>query len=628
MGTASTKRRRKKGAGGPKGTGEARAYAPAQTPRELSRLSDNAWLVASLVILGVAVALRLYALELKPFHHDEGVNGFFLTNLVRRGEYRYDPTNYHGPTLYYFALPLSLLFGLKTYALRLVPVIFGVGTVWLLLCLRRYVGVVGALVAAALVAVSPASVFYSRYFIHETMFVFCALGAVVALVYFFDTGRAQYLMLAAAALALHTATKETAFITVGVLVLATLVAWWWTDIMRGRANPLAARSSYGPRREGLRETLTRLGGWGRVETLLVFAVAVFLVVNVLFYSSFFRNGKGVSDAFRALQVWTDTGTGKEVHGPAHQHPWYTYLKWLFQEESPLLLLGAVGSALALWSGRNRFAVFAGAWAFGTLAAYSLVPYKTPWLVLNFTVPMAIAAGYAVEELVERLSWTETTDERRAPAVILGAAFIALAAGVWKLTSTPEGGLLNGDRGLVIALVAGALVVAWCVWALQYMRTQRSDRLTRWAPALVLAALGLGVSAYQTWKLNFREYDNDRYPYVYAHTRRQFLDLMREVEATVKRAGTGHQTRIAVTAPGTSADSYWPLPWYLNDYETVGYYTTPPTDVGQIPVVIGNATQDAQLRTTLGATHRKIGATYPLRPGVDLILYARNDVAGK
>ena len=48
----------------------------------------------------------LLHLALKPLHHDEGVNGFFLTNLFRDGVYKYDPANYHGPTLYYIALRL------------------------------------------------------------------------------------------------------------------------------------------------------------------------------------------------------------------------------------------------------------------------------------------------------------------------------------------------------------------------------------------------------------------------------------------------------------------------------------------------------------------------------------------
>ena len=46
---------------------------------------------ASAAILLLAFALRVYALEMKPMHHDEGVNGFFLTNLLRQGRYAYDP---------------------------------------------------------------------------------------------------------------------------------------------------------------------------------------------------------------------------------------------------------------------------------------------------------------------------------------------------------------------------------------------------------------------------------------------------------------------------------------------------------------------------------------------------------
>src|SRR5262245_6470090 len=68
-------------------------------------LSNRAWLTTSFIIIIIAVGLRTGALELKPMHHDEGVNGYFLTNLVRNGDYKYDPSNYHGPTLYYLTLP-------------------------------------------------------------------------------------------------------------------------------------------------------------------------------------------------------------------------------------------------------------------------------------------------------------------------------------------------------------------------------------------------------------------------------------------------------------------------------------------------------------------------------------------
>ena len=88
-------------------------------------LWDRWFVPIALGILLVAAAIRLPELALNPFHHDEGVNGYFTTNLVRQGVYHYDPANYHGPSLYYFALLSEILFGLTTEAMRLVTVVFG-----------------------------------------------------------------------------------------------------------------------------------------------------------------------------------------------------------------------------------------------------------------------------------------------------------------------------------------------------------------------------------------------------------------------------------------------------------------------------------------------------------------------
>src|SRR5215203_6011454 len=66
--------------------------------------SDLLWYVSCFLITATAVFLRFVSLTLKPLHHDEGVNGWFLTNLFRDGRYAYDPANYHGPTLFYISL--------------------------------------------------------------------------------------------------------------------------------------------------------------------------------------------------------------------------------------------------------------------------------------------------------------------------------------------------------------------------------------------------------------------------------------------------------------------------------------------------------------------------------------------
>ena len=52
---------------------------------------DIVWLCSSAIITLAAFAFRFYDLALKPLHHDEGVNGFFLTTLYRTGVYKYDP---------------------------------------------------------------------------------------------------------------------------------------------------------------------------------------------------------------------------------------------------------------------------------------------------------------------------------------------------------------------------------------------------------------------------------------------------------------------------------------------------------------------------------------------------------
>ena len=63
--------------------------------------APRAWLdslpLVRIAIVALAALLRLYALELRPPHFDEGVNGWFLDQMKETGFYKYDRTNYLGP---------------------------------------------------------------------------------------------------------------------------------------------------------------------------------------------------------------------------------------------------------------------------------------------------------------------------------------------------------------------------------------------------------------------------------------------------------------------------------------------------------------------------------------------------
>ena len=181
--------------------------------------------LVALLILAVAAALRVQNLALRPFHHDEGVNGFFLARLVREGIFNYDPSNYHGPTLYYLTLPLAAILGLSDAAVRGTTALFGIFVIFLLWRLLAPLGAMYAFGAMALFATSPGAIFYSRYFIHEMLFVAFTVGALATSPRPDCTARWRFIA-TGTFLALLFATKETAFVSVGAMIGGAVVAAW------------------------------------------------------------------------------------------------------------------------------------------------------------------------------------------------------------------------------------------------------------------------------------------------------------------------------------------------------------------------------------------------------------------
>jgi len=437
------------------------------------------------LIFALAGAIRLWDLPLAPFHNDEGVNGWFTSQLLRTGTWAYDPANYHGPTLFYAAALSALLVGLGDFSMRLVPAAFGLATLGLVLLAGRWIGRGGSLAAAALLAVSPGMVFFSRYAIHEMLLVFFTLAFVLAAARWWETGRVRLLLAAAAALAAMFATKETTIITVVVLGLAVVCLFLyerlapripgrkgrpaWPDPSARPAASVPAGARPGRRRRV--DHLARFGGRDRLGTSLAAAGMVFAAVWVTLFSSLFTNlPSGIVDSLRSLAIWTETARA------AHVSPPLTYVGWMVEEELPLLLAGLGGAAFVAWEGRSRFAVFVAAWATGLLLAYSLIGYKTPWLMLNWLLPFALVAGYALDRV-----W-----EARRPLVRVGAA-----------------------AGLAAALA---------------------------------------LSFVQAVQLAFRDYDAEENAYVHAQTQRDALDLVAWLRAEDDRRGTGGQLGIVLMTP--------------------------------------------------------------------------------
>lgn len=379
------------------------ALPPTEAASGSRSLSARAWWTAVLYIAAAAMVLRFYDLPLKPLHHDEGVNALLLTRLVEPPHrYAYDPANYHGPTLYYFGWLSAWMLGLTTVALRIVTATAGLVTVLLTLTLRRWVGDAGALFAGALLAVSPGAVYFSRYFIHETLLVCFTLATVAGVAAWSRRQRAVALLSAGIAAGLVFATKETVVISAAAVLAAAA----------GAAILVSAR------KHGWAKAAEDPLRWFRPAprtAWIALAAGLALTVALLLYTSLFTRWDGASDAVQTFAFWARTGTS------THTNPWYAYLEWLAIEELPLLLAGGLGAMFAVWRRTDAFGVFASLWLLAVLAVYSAIPYKTPWLVLNAIVPLALTGGHLAEALWQRTRGTARTLAGLGAAIILATA---------------------------------------------------------------------------------------------------------------------------------------------------------------------------------------------------------------
>jgi uncharacterized protein (TIGR03663 family) len=350
---------------------------------------------AGLFLLAVgALALRLPQLDRRPMHTDESVHAIKFRGLWDDGVYRYDPHEYHGPALYYATLPIAWLHPARNFAeatetlLRLVPALFGLGLMLLLLLTRDALGNPATLWAAGLTAVSPALVFYSRYYIHEVPFVFFTFLLLAALWRYSQAPHLGWCLAAGGAVGLMHATKETFVFNLAAIGGAGILTLAWTRVVEGRRPDLAR--------------------WLNPWHLGVVGAAAALVSVVLF-SSFFTNPDGPLDSLRTYGPWLKRAEG---HSP-HVHPWHYYLgllAWHQRGRAPafsealILCLAAVGLIAAL--ARKElpgvhlgWARFLGFYILGLTGIYSVLPYKTPWCLLGFLHGMILLAGLGAVVLI-------------------------------------------------------------------------------------------------------------------------------------------------------------------------------------------------------------------------------------
>jgi len=344
---------------------------------------------AFVLIALLALAVRLPQLGVRPMHTDEAVNAYMVGQSLAGKAYHYDPQDRHGPALVELTLPLVRLEGAQKFSdlteaqLRLIPVLAGSITVLLFGAAVEMFGFIPCLVAALLFACAPLPVYYSRYFIHETLFVVATLGLMVSGWRAVRRNSLGFAAIAGLCAALMLACKETAGLHFFALGLAAVIGW-------------------------------RLRTPGKMPPakLWLAGASAFFVGGILLFTWGGQNWSALGDLFRALPH-----LAARAGGEGHEKPFTYYFI--------LLAGGWSGAAIIILALLFRVS---GSFARLTLAVYAVligaiycaIPYKTPWLALNFWLPLALLAGFGIERL-----WFASGKPSARAAILLGAAVLGL-----------------------------------------------------------------------------------------------------------------------------------------------------------------------------------------------------------
>ncbi len=305
-----------------------------------------------LALVLLSLALHLWGLSERAYHHDEAIHAHSAYNLAENGTYRYDPT-YHGPLLYYlvagtFISPL----GDSDFTARLPVALAGVLLVAVAFCLRRPLGGRAAWWTGLLATVSPITLYYGRFLRMDVLEMLLASAAGVA------AWRASRGSTAAWAwfgvfVGLAFATKENAYVT-GVLVVGV---WGLLATVSGLQRSVPATFHW-----------LRRHRWG-----ILMSVAMSVVVVVPLFTVGFTYPEDWLFPKKAISYWWEQHNMQRVAGP----PWFHLPRLAAYEFLPII-------AALIWTFRRGrrarlFEVALLLFGLASIGMYAYLGEKVPWL---------------------------------------------------------------------------------------------------------------------------------------------------------------------------------------------------------------------------------------------------------
>ena len=532
------------------------------------RQPDRLWLMA-LAIAAAALVLRVVQLGVRAMHHDESLHATFAWRFAEGQGYEHNPLM-HGPVLFHAMAGLFSVAGDGEVTARLPFAVAGSVLVLTPLLLRRWLGGSGTVAVALLLALSPVLLYYSRFARNDVLVALWTVLLIAAIWRYREEGRGRWLALAALALALSFATKETAYL-VAALVLLYLNAALTMALIAQR---------------GLR-------GDDRLRAALLLFPIAWLLAALWWPLAPLRRRLGWLVLPREGDLLVLIGTLTLPFLVAGLQIPFGELGTLGERAQPrhletliiLAALAASGVVGLTWSPR-RWLPLAG------IAALVTVPL--------FANGFDNADGFQSAFWGQLDYWLDQQDVRRGqqpgfyylmllPIYEFLTLIPALVGGAWLLwrgdrltrllawwfVATLVSLSLAGEKmpwltvhlAVPLAFIAGRALGLALPPALRWLRSERATMLGRASAGVVLAGSGLllALSLRTAADVSYGHPDTPVEPLIYTQTAPDIPTLAREIEGFV--VARAEPTPVIVD---TTASLTWPWAWYLRDLPDVRY----------------------------------------------------------
>ena len=596
----------------------------APQPRSLGDRITLDWeRIAWLLILALALLTRLWDLGDRAMSHDESLHTFYSWKLFIGEGYVHDPMM-HGPLLYHFNALAYFLFGVSDFTARLHGVVAGVLLIASPLLVRKWIGRVGAATTGTLLLISPTVMMYSRYIRHDIPVELFTVLMFIGFIRYMDDRGSRWIVLALAAAAGAITSAEMSYINGFVLVTFILLA-----LMVEKISTRAARRTFAAVLAAIGLLLLvvaelalggadtvlvkeldlvaglcltwalgaallagvdgRPGVWRQLRRLpldgLLSGLAVFAVIYVLMFTTFFQNAPGWNGFWNSIDYWL------AQHGVQRgSQPWYYYLLFTPMYEYAIMLPAVAALIHYARTPAERFArgdeaeaseppspaawayvPMTAAWSLGVFWIYSWAGEKMPWLIVHLAVPMSFLVGRYVSDLVDEVDVSSWRAKGWQVALLTAVgAYLLLAAGAAGLGGGP-----GANVQLVAGLGAGVVVLA----AAAYLGRGIEGAQLRLALAAGVALLLLGLNTRDSLRANFVNDELANEYIVYAHGTPDDKDVYEKLQEMQDLKGEGDPLTV-----GYDNEVSWPFTWYFRRtdwYETPYYFGEKPGSVSKL-----------------------------------------------